>query len=109
MHEIRKKVESGSKLYNSVIGPKGALLVDPMKEITWRGVVIGGVAEMMILKSKEKKKKKKKKTKLELNASHIKYESWTSFLRKLNQEILALTPWKVPYRYWNERKVALLR
>lgn len=103
VHEVRKKVESGSKLYNSVIGPKGALLVDPMKEITWRGVVIGGVARDDDFESKEK-------TKLELNASpHIKYESWTSFLRKLKPRDSSIDPMESTYRYWNEKQGAPIK
>ena len=97
-HEIRKKVESGVKLYNSKVGPKGSLLVDPLKEITWRGVVIGGVARDDDFESKEK-------TKLELNASpRIKYESWTSFIRKLKPRDTSVDPMESIHKYHNEKQ-----
>lgn len=77
VHEMRDKVESGISMHNSKLGPKGKLLVDPLKDITWKGVVIGGVV-------RDDEHESKERTKLELNASpHIKYESWASFLRKM--------------------------
>ena len=97
-HEIRKKVESGSILYNSKLGPAGPLLVDPLKEITWQGVVIGGISKDDDFESKEK-------TKLEINSSpHIKYESWTSFLRKLKPRDSSASSMDSIYKYWNEKQ-----
>ncbi|MDQ1235134.1 hypothetical protein QE450_002632 [Paenibacillus sp. SORGH_AS306] len=42
VHNIRKKVESGQKLYNSLIGPEGNLEVDENKDISIQAVLIGG-------------------------------------------------------------------
>lgn len=42
VHKIRKKVESGQKLYNSLIGPEGNLEVDENKDISIQAVLIGG-------------------------------------------------------------------
>lgn len=102
VHEIRKKVESGAVLYNSHIGSKGDLLVDPLKEITWRGVVIGGVSRDDEFESKER-------TKLELNTSpHIKYESWTSFIRKLKPRDTKTEPTQSIYDHWNKKQANLI-
>ncbi|WP_407715486.1 Shedu anti-phage system protein SduA domain-containing protein [Comamonas testosteroni] len=99
-HELRRRVEGGEIAYNSVIGPHGSLLVDPLKDITWRGVVIGGYARDDAYESRER-------SKLELNASpHIRYESWDSLIRKLEprepnplQELV-----KSLQELWNERQ-----
>lgn len=77
VHELRSRVETGEAKYNSVIGPQGLLLVDPLKDITWNGVVVGGHARVDAYESRER-------TKLEQNVSpHIRYESWDSLIKKL--------------------------
>ena len=79
VHEIRSSVEAGPHRYNSLLGPKGSLLVDPHKDVSYRGVVIGGRARDDRLESKLK-------TEMEFSASPwINFESWDSWLRRLTR------------------------
>lgn len=78
-YDIRRAVEAGITKYNSLLGPNGYLHVDPDKDITYRGVIIGG-------RSRDDHHESKLKSELEFSASpHIRYESWDSWLRKLTR------------------------
>lgn len=80
VHDIRHSVEAGNQRYNSLIGPKGRLLVDPHKDVNYRGVVIGG-------RTRDDRLESKLKTKMEFTAAspRITYESWDSWLAKLTR------------------------
>ncbi|MBU3216576.1 DUF4263 domain-containing protein [Clostridium estertheticum] len=78
-HEIREKVESGQRIYNSLLGPKGYLSVDPKKEINIYGVLICG-------RTRDDLKESAKRH--EYENSHnpsIKIETWETWLRKLRR------------------------
>ncbi|ADV47112.1 Shedu immune nuclease family protein [Nitratifractor salsuginis] len=80
VHEIRQEVEKGEIKYNSLLGSNGFLHVDPNKEIKYRGIVIGGYTTDDILESK-------KRNQLELDSNlKIQFESWDSFLRKVENK-----------------------
>jgi len=80
VHDIRHSVEAGNKRYNSLQGPKGRLLVDPHKDVNYRGVVIGG-------RTRDDRLESKLKMQMELIAAspRITYESWDSWLGKLTR------------------------
>ncbi len=79
-HKVRKKVESGTQLYNSLIGPQGALQVDPNKDIVLHAVVIGG-------RSKDDYEESKLRHEFEQSMSpSIRVESWDSWLKKSDRK-----------------------
>lgn len=78
-HKIRETVEKGDKLYNSTIGPRGKLLVDPNKDINIFPVLIGGRTNDDLSESKLRQD-------FEYSTKPtIKLESWDTFLRKLRR------------------------
>lgn len=80
VHEKRLLVESGRTIHNSLIGPKGELKVDPMKDINVRCVIIGG-------RSRDDLEESRRRHDFE---SHflppLRIESWESWLRKVQRE-----------------------
>lgn len=73
-HELRRQVEGGKVIYNSVIGKYGKLLCDSEKEILISGVVIGGRTTDDHIESN-------KKAQMQIGSSpQILFESWDSFL-----------------------------
>lgn len=80
VHQIRVMVESGEKIYNSLIGPKGYLEVDPNKEINIFPVLIAG-RTVDDFKESLKRHEYENSTK-----PTIKVESWDSWLRKLRRQ-----------------------
>jgi hypothetical protein len=79
VHQIRLSVEAGNQRYNSLLSPKGYLLVDPNKDVNFRGVVIGG-------RTRDDHLESRLKTQMGLNgSSQIKHESWDSWLRRLTR------------------------
>ena len=80
-HEIRISVEKGERLYNSTIGENGFLHCDPFKEVLYYGVVIGGRTKNDLLESD-------KKARMQRNSNPmIFYESWDSFLNKIEPRV----------------------
>jgi len=77
-HNIRLNVENGEDVYNSQMGSKKYLEVDPKKEINIFGVVIGGQTRDDLYESKLRYNE-------ENIASKIKIESWNSWLNKLSR------------------------
>lgn len=76
VHKVRESVESGEQKYNSFIGPKGALQVDPNKDICLFTVVIGG-------RSQDDIKESRLRHDYERGTSpSIKIESWDSWINK---------------------------
>ena len=79
IHEKRLEVEKGNKIHNGLLGPKGALSVDPNKDICLYGILIGGRSIDDSLESKLRHN-------LEKQHHHkIKIDSWDSWLRKVNR------------------------
>jgi Domain of unknown function (DUF4263) len=77
VHQIRAAVESGKSIYNSLIGPRGPLYVDPQKEIIIHCVVIGG-------RTRNDLDESRKRHIYETTSSPpIKIESWDTWLNKL--------------------------
>lgn len=71
-HNVRKNVESGIQMHNSLIGPKGALQVDPNKDIILHAVVIGG-------RSKDDYEESRLRHEFEQSMSpSVRVESWDS-------------------------------
>ncbi|SDH52966.1 Shedu immune nuclease family protein [Desulfosporosinus hippei] len=78
-HKIRKTVESGTKIYNSFIGPYGDLLVDPDKDVNIHPVVIAGRTNNDLMESR-------KRQAFEFYSKPtIKLETWDSWIRKLTR------------------------
>ena len=76
---IKNRVESGEKIYNSLIGPKGDLDVSDDKDINIHTVVIAG-------RGKNDLEESKKRQDLEYNTKPpIHIESWDSFLNKVQR------------------------
>ncbi|HGF7479404.1 TPA: Shedu immune nuclease family protein [Vibrio mimicus] len=79
-HNVRKNVESGIQMHNSLIGPKGALLVDPNKDIILHAVVIGG-------RSKDDYEESRLRHEFEQSMSpSVRVESWDSWLKKSDRK-----------------------
>ena len=77
---IKRRVESGENLYNSLIGPRGDLLVDDNKDINIYAVVIAGRGE-------NDHEESKKRHDLEYSTKPpIRLESWDSFLNKMQRD-----------------------
>ncbi|WP_246637705.1 Shedu immune nuclease family protein [Crassaminicella profunda] len=79
VHEIRERVESGDRLYNSLIGPKGNLQVDPNKDINIYPVLIAG-RTINDLEESRKRQDFEYSTK-----PTMKLETWDSWVRKLRR------------------------
>jgi hypothetical protein len=77
VHDIRRKVESGRSLYNSLLGPKRHLMVDPEKPVNVYGVVIGG---RRVDNYEESVKRNEWKESINFT---IFLESWDSWLEKV--------------------------
>lgn len=80
-HDIRRRVEGGESVYNSLRGTSSRLEVDPLKDICIKGCVIGGRTgsndiEASIVRNR-----------LGKEAPNILYDSWDSWLRK-NQRVI---------------------
>lgn len=76
VHEIRISIESGNPKFNSFVGSKGNLGVDPNKDIILSTVVIGG-------RSKDDLKESKLRHNHEMRQSPpIRIESWDSWIKK---------------------------
>lgn len=76
VHETREYVESGKEKFNSFVGPKGNLGVDPNKDINLHTVVVGG-------RSKDDLNESRLRHEYERGTSpSIKVESWDSWIRK---------------------------
>lgn len=76
MHEIRMQVEAGNQLYNSLVGPKGCVLVDPDKDINIRYIVIGG-------RTNDDLKESWTRQDYQSNTPPLYIETWDTFLRRL--------------------------
>lgn len=76
VHNVRQAVEAGETKYNSFVGPKGNLGVDPNKDINLHTVVIGG-------RSKDDLNESRLRHEYEMgNSPSIRVESWDSWLKK---------------------------
>ena len=80
LHKIRIKVEKGKRVHNSFLCPKGALSVDPEKDVNFYYVVIGG-------RTVDDLEESGKRHEYE-NMVHppVRLETWDSWLRKLSRE-----------------------
>lgn len=79
VHGIREIVDSGQEQYNSLIGPKGKLEVDPNKDINIHTIVIGG-------RSKDDLNESRLRYEYERGQSpSIRIESWDSWLKKIQR------------------------
>lgn len=79
MHKIRSEVLSGTRRYNSFLGPYGLPHVDPDKDINIHGVMIGGRSVKDLEESHMRHSWEKR-----FNPP-IKIESWDSWLNKLTR------------------------
>lgn len=78
--KIKNRVEAGESLYNSLIGPKGNLLVSDEKDINIHTVVIAGTGKADIEESRQRQD-------LEYNTKPpIRLESWDSFINKIPRD-----------------------
>jgi hypothetical protein len=79
VHEVRHSVEAGESRFNSFVGPKGRLGVDPNKDIYLHTVVIGG-------RSKDDLNESRLRYEYERGQSpSIRVESWDSWIKKLKR------------------------
>lgn len=80
VHQVRQSIENGKLLHNSLLGPAGALQVDPDKDINMRFVVIGG-------RTRDDLEESRKRHDVE-RSTHppIRVESWDTWLRKVRRE-----------------------
>lgn len=76
MHSIRIQVENGKQMYNSLLGPKGKVLVDPNKDVNIRYVVIGG-------RTNEDLKESWTRQNYQSNNPPFFIETWDTFLRRV--------------------------
>ncbi|MCR8843429.1 DUF4263 domain-containing protein [Paenibacillus sp. SC116] len=79
-HRIRGIAESGESIFNSLVGPEGALQVDPNKHVNIFTVLIGGRTVDDI---KESRKRYDYENSFKPS---IKVESWDTWLRKLRRD-----------------------
>ncbi len=79
VHEVRSSVEAGEPKFNSFVGPKGKLGVDPNKDIYLHTIVIGG-------RSKDDLNESRLRYEYERGQSpSIRVESWDSWIKKLKR------------------------
>lgn len=76
VHKIREEVEDGKIKYNSFVGPKGKLHVDPNKDINLHTVVIGGRSKDDLNESRLRHEYER------AHSPSIKVESWDSWIKK---------------------------
>ncbi|WP_425591733.1 Shedu anti-phage system protein SduA domain-containing protein [Halomonas getboli] len=76
VHQTREFVESGGERFNSFVGPKGKLGVDPNKDINLHTVVIGGRSKDDLNESKLRHEYERG------NSPSIRVESWDSWIKK---------------------------
>lgn len=76
VHQTREFVESGGEKFNSFVGPKGKLGVDPNKDINLHTVVIGGRSKDDLNESKLRHEYERG------NSPSIRVESWDSWIKK---------------------------
>ncbi|SRR6266700_1025380 len=74
-HIIRRAVEGGAMKHRSLLGPNGFLHVDPEKDVTFRGVVVGG-------RTRDDYDESHVRHRLEKNNLNVRFESWDSWVRK---------------------------
>ncbi|MCL2571240.1 MAG: DUF4263 domain-containing protein [Defluviitaleaceae bacterium] len=79
VHRIRRDVENGKCRYNSLLGPRGYLQVDPEKDIVIRNVIIGGRTVDDLNESRKRHDFENRAT----PPMHL--ETWDSWLRKLSR------------------------
>ena len=80
VHEIRAMAESGRIIHNSLVGPKGALNVDPRKDLNLRCIIIGG-------RSRNDLEESRKRHDYEAHVlPPIRIESWESWLRRMQRD-----------------------
>lgn len=75
-HKIRAEAELNNRVYNSFIGPKTELLVDPDKDINLHTIVIGGRSKNDINESKLRHEYER------TFSPSIRIESWDSWVQK---------------------------
>jgi hypothetical protein len=80
VYDIKRQVEAGKILYNSKIGDSKKLYCDPEKEIMISGCIIGGKTTDDYLESSKKAQMQR------YNNPSIRFESWNSFLRKIEDK-----------------------
>jgi len=78
MHEIRIQVEEGNSRYNSLLGPRGCVLVDPNKDINIRYVVIGG-------RTNDDLEESWRRQDYQSDNPPLYIETWDTFLRRLER------------------------
>ncbi|ETR93582.1 Shedu anti-phage system protein SduA domain-containing protein [Acinetobacter lactucae] len=78
-HKVREKAEKNEKIYNSFIGPAGALLVDPNKDINIKTIIIGGRTNDDVLESSIRQNYERSRI------PPIRVESWDTFIRRLKR------------------------
>jgi hypothetical protein len=74
-YDVRKRVENGEVLYNSLLGPAKHLEVDPMKEVWLQGLIIGG-------RSVDDRRESTARHEFECESPHIKIDTWDGWLKK---------------------------
>jgi hypothetical protein len=79
-HTLRARVESGKPAYNSLVGPRGILGVDPNKDINIHCVVIGGRGANDLEESRMRHDFERG------TSPPIKIESWDSWLKKIARD-----------------------
>ncbi|MGC4078382.1 MAG: DUF4263 domain-containing protein [Rubrivivax sp.] len=78
-HAIRRRAESGEKLYNAFLGPRSKLGVDPDKDINIRCVVVGGRTQNDLEESVKRQDYEAHTT------PPVRVESWDTWLRRLQR------------------------
>jgi len=79
-HQIRGKIESGERLYNSFTGAIKNLEVDPNKKINIYPVVIGGITTDDLSESNKRHEYEQR------SSPKVNVESWNSWLKKVRRE-----------------------
>lgn len=79
VHNIRATVESGTKVYNSLLCDNGSLVVDRTKHITVVGVVIGGRQNPTLQHVEDEKRDAWQKS----LGFPVELMSWDSFLKRI--------------------------
>ncbi|OYU45942.1 MAG: hypothetical protein CFE44_04845 [Burkholderiales bacterium PBB4] len=78
-HAIRKRAESGEKLFNAFLGPRSKLGVDSDKDINIRCVVVGGRTQNDLEESIKRQDYEAHTT------PPVRVESWDTWLRRLQR------------------------
>jgi len=77
VHNLRFRVESGETKYQSLVGPKTPLQIDPNKDINIRGVVIAGRCVDDLYESKIRHEYERQ------SSESVKIDSWDSWLKRI--------------------------